>query len=73
MALDPSDRTAVTGANDGTVNLWNFTQGVLLSSFCLKEPVVVTGFSFERVSILDRRVSFRPFEKGNKKSCRDQC
>ena len=49
MALDKNEKLALTGSNDGTVNLWNFTQGVLLSYYTLPENVVVTGFAQMRV------------------------
>ena len=50
MTLDSTDRCAVTGASDGTVNLWNFSSGVLLSTYTLPDETLVTGLCVDRVS-----------------------
>lgn len=49
MTLDGSERCVVTGANDGTVNLWNFSSGVLLANYELPDNNLVSGLAVDRV------------------------
>ncbi|KAK7112069.1 WD repeat-containing protein on Y chromosome-like [Littorina saxatilis] len=48
MTLDGSERCVVTGANDGTVNLWNFSSGVLLANYELPDNNLVSGLAVDR-------------------------
>ena len=50
MTLDSTERCAVTGASDGTVNLWNYSSGVLLANYTLPDETLITGLCVDRVS-----------------------
>nr|KAG5695097.1 hypothetical protein BaRGS_015073 [Batillaria attramentaria] len=50
MALDPTERLAVSGANDGTVNLWNFSTGVLLMQYATPEDSLISDIIADKLS-----------------------
>ncbi|XP_025088081.1 WD repeat-containing protein on Y chromosome-like [Pomacea canaliculata] len=49
LAMDQTEKRVVTGAADGTLNLWNFSSGLLLNHYSLPEAVSVTAIVMDKV------------------------
>lgn len=43
IVMDQTGRRIVTGATDGTINLWNFSGGILIKNYSLPEAVVISA------------------------------
>lgn len=57
LAMDQTEKRVVTGAADGTINLWNFSSGLLLNHYSLPEAVSVTAIVMDKVKVAGKRGS----------------